>query len=423
MNYEVIIIGGGMAGLMAAKNLSLRGKKVLVLEAAARFGGRVNTVTDPAFDTVLEAGAEFIHGDLPLTLGLLNEAAIPFYKTGGEMVNNKNGQWQLMDNEAEEWSRLFKKMKEIKRDMPLSHFLEKYFPGEKNITLRSSVRHYAEGFDLADINTASTIALYNEWSKEEEGLYRVQGGYSRLTQYLVHICEQNGAALLASCIVKTIEWKKDEVRVHTVKADVFTGNKVIVTVPLKIVKNKDNETGAIDFIPAIPVYIIAAGKIGYGTVIKLFLQFSDAFWVKQSKQPGFIISDQVIPTWWTQLPNRSNMLTGWLGGPNAEALQNADEKIILRMGLESLANIFSVSIDTLHSLLRSWKIIDWSAMPFIGGAYSFATIETTAARKLLKTPLEETVYFAGEGIYETDAPGTVEAALYSGEKIADDMPG
>jgi monoamine oxidase len=41
------------------------------------------------------------------------------------------------------------------------------------------------------------------------------------------------------------------------------------------------------------------------------------------------------------------------------------------------------------------------------------------ARRLLKEPLEDTLYFAGEGLYEGEVPGTVEAAFSSGATVAD----
>src|SRR5450759_2991006 len=68
---DVIIIGGGASGLEAGKEIAKAGKKVYVLEARNRLGGRIYTLTVPGFSTPLEAGAEFVHGDMPATQSLL----------------------------------------------------------------------------------------------------------------------------------------------------------------------------------------------------------------------------------------------------------------------------------------------------------------------------------------------------------------
>ena len=64
--YDVIIVGGGAAGLMAAKLLSAAGKKILLLEAKERLGGRIHWAEN--FSIPAEGGAEFIHGNLKTTL-------------------------------------------------------------------------------------------------------------------------------------------------------------------------------------------------------------------------------------------------------------------------------------------------------------------------------------------------------------------
>ena len=48
MTDEVIVIGGGFAGLSAATALAERGIRVLVLEARPSLGGRASVFTDPA---------------------------------------------------------------------------------------------------------------------------------------------------------------------------------------------------------------------------------------------------------------------------------------------------------------------------------------------------------------------------------------
>lgn len=57
-----LVIGAGMAGLTAARDLHQANETVLVLEARNRIGGRV--LTDHAFAPFpVEFGAEYIHGD------------------------------------------------------------------------------------------------------------------------------------------------------------------------------------------------------------------------------------------------------------------------------------------------------------------------------------------------------------------------
>src|SRR5438067_1733324 len=58
---DVLVIGAGAAGLVAARALRRAGVSVLVLEAREAAGGRIRTVRD-AFGPFLEAGAEFVHG-------------------------------------------------------------------------------------------------------------------------------------------------------------------------------------------------------------------------------------------------------------------------------------------------------------------------------------------------------------------------
>src|SRR6187399_153692 len=90
MKEEVIVIGAGAAGLMAACELAEARYRVLVLEARDRIGGRIQSWTDPD-GKIIECGAEFIHGTLPLTNSLLDEAGLNKRKTGGKWVELRSG--------------------------------------------------------------------------------------------------------------------------------------------------------------------------------------------------------------------------------------------------------------------------------------------------------------------------------------------
>src|ERR1700704_585086 len=73
---RIVIIGAGAAGLMAARELGRAGRKVTVLEARDRCGGRIHPLPAAEFGYSAEGGAEFVHGEAPVTHSLLREAGL-----------------------------------------------------------------------------------------------------------------------------------------------------------------------------------------------------------------------------------------------------------------------------------------------------------------------------------------------------------
>ncbi len=130
----------------------------MLLEAMKRPGGRIQTLHDEGFTTPVEGGAEFVHGSLPITLRLLKEAGIPYSVVEGNMRRVRKGQWIEEDLFSGDWEELLQRMEELKEDMPIETFLQTYFSDEKYQLLRSSIRGFAEGYDLVDVRRASTKA-------------------------------------------------------------------------------------------------------------------------------------------------------------------------------------------------------------------------------------------------------------------------
>jgi phytoene dehydrogenase-like protein len=160
---DIIIIGAGACGLTAARELVMAGKKVCVLEARNRLGGRIYTYEGSGFSKPVEAGAEFIHGDLPFTQSLLKEAGISSYSMTGINYQVKNGQLLASENFFEDFPALQEKLTALEEDIPLSGFLDKYLFEEKYKNLCNTIIRFAEGYDAADINKVSTFALRDEW--------------------------------------------------------------------------------------------------------------------------------------------------------------------------------------------------------------------------------------------------------------------
>jgi monoamine oxidase len=193
--FDVIIIGAGACGLMAAKTLSNAKQKVCLLEARDRIGGRAYTINKEGFSKPIEAGAEFIHGNLELTISLLKEAGIKYYETDGELWQLKNNDLIKREDFIVHADDLMKKMKLLDQDMSIAAFLKKYFAGEKFAEMKRSLQQYMEGYDAADINFASMLALKDEWEKEEDVQFRIKGGYGRLMEFIKNDCEQRAATL------------------------------------------------------------------------------------------------------------------------------------------------------------------------------------------------------------------------------------
>ncbi len=412
---SVLIIGGGAAGLMAAYKLSTQNKKVILLEASDRLGGRVHTYKDNKFSMPVELGAEFVHGKLPVTLNLLKQANIKYHAVKGKMIHMKNGRLIKQDNFDEHWDEVMKQMKSLKHDMPLSEFMLKFFNDDKYEKTRHSLKGYAEGFDLADISKASTTSLYNEWANEDHVQYRIDGGYIQLINFFESESKKNGCVIYNNCCVKKINWNKNEVNVITMCSRYFKADKIIITVPLNVLQAGKNDINFIEFSPVINDYLNAAKNIEFGSVIKIIMEFDEAFWKHQHNNTSFIRTDGAVPVWWTQLPNENPILTGWFGGLKATDKKGMPDEDLLSFSLESLGASFAMPVETLQKKLVAHKVVNWTNVEHIHGGYSYNSVNSIKAKKLLQQSIDNIIFFAGEAMYEGASEGTVEAALVSAE--------
>ena len=70
---RIVVVGGGLAGLTATRELSRRGHDVSLVEAGSRLGGRARTVRSPFTDgQYVESGAEWVDADHHRMRGLLD---------------------------------------------------------------------------------------------------------------------------------------------------------------------------------------------------------------------------------------------------------------------------------------------------------------------------------------------------------------
>src|SRR5262249_30259894 len=160
------------------------------------------------------------------------------------------------------------------------------------------------------------------------------------------------------------------------------------------------------FSPDVPHKHQAAGQLGAGPVVKVICKFHEPFWESSStvkpagsanelKDAGFFHDPEAaFPTWWTALPLRLSVLTGWSGGPKAAALSGRAEASILARAIESLAQIFGTRRTMVSKLLTHVHLHDWPADPLARGAYSYELVGGQQARARLARPVQDTLFFA-----------------------------
>jgi monoamine oxidase len=424
---DVIIIGAGAAGLMAAKELSAAGLEVCTLEARDRIGGRIYSLNDLPFAEQVQGGAEFIHGKLPVTLNLLKEAGLHTVELNGEIWQVAKGKWNQESDFYKNVNIVVAKLKSLEADTTMADFMEKNFSEAGHNGLRKSLTEYIEGYYSGKIDKISAKCFLEEWMSEDKEQYRPEAGYGKMINYLAETTTKAGVLIQLSTVVKEIRWSKGQVEVVDESGQSYLAHKVLITVPTGVLTAGESCRGFIKFFPALVEKIDAAKQLGFGSVIKVLVNFDEALTDDESlkKHPEvnfqklhMILSGEEIPTWWTQHPQHSSLLSGWLSGPGAEQLTGSDDEVILDKALRSLSSIFGLPLEKVKEKVTWWKVLNWARDEFTRGSYSYSTLHTETARKKLEEPVDNTIFFAGEGLYDGPEMGTVEAALTSGAEVA-----
>ena len=157
-----------------------------------------------------------------------------------------------------------------------------------------------------------------------------------------------------------------------------------------------------------------------GTAQRVVLHFEEIWWAKpDGSLPSFVHgADEPFPVWWTSLPRKRPILTGWAGGPRATQLAGLTGEALVARALESAGAIFGEPPAALGNRLVQSYAHDWLSDPFALGAYSYGGIGARAARRLLAAPVFGTLFLAGEATAEAGRNATVHGALASGRRAA-----
>jgi monoamine oxidase len=200
-------------------------------------------------------------------------------------------------------------------------------------------------------------------------------------------------------------------------------------VPLGVLQSPDS----IRFNPDLPNdKLQALDRLVMGKVIRVVLCFRQVLWdhVPAGRMEdhrsqddlanlSFLFShDGSFPTWWTQMPERVPILTGWSPAHCAERMAGMTEGRIIDKALESLSNLLGLEKAQVNSQLNSAYVHNWETDPFSCGAYSYVKAGGEGCQATLADPIANTLFFAGEHTDTTGYNGTVHGAIASGRRAA-----
>jgi monoamine oxidase len=411
-----LIVGAGAAGLMAGRELARAGKRVTIIEAQERCGGRIYKLPTAEFGYPAEGGAEFVHGAAPVTRALMREARLSLSPRGGSRWSTRTGTLLPAEEPLPHAARFYQALREVTNDLPIAEFLETRFADRRYDEMRRSIIRTVEGYDAADPARASTLALRAEWLARDDGEHgRIGGGYGALIDYLAAECRRYGAETHLGAAVAAVDDSGGRIAARCRNGTLVEADAAIVTVPLPLLSE-------IAMPPAARECVAATANIGFGNVVKLLFRFATTWWADHGGRDladlSFLLSDATVPTWWTQFPAAYPVLTGWFAGPRADRVSSLTDAELVEMGLASLAAIFDRPLDSLERDLVVSRAINWGNDPFARGAYSYATPKTRAAQSALRALGDGGIFFSGEALYEGPDMGTVEAALANGQETA-----
>jgi polyamine oxidase len=429
---RVIVVGAGMAGLVAARLLHDSGFVVTVLEARNRLGGR--TWTDDSLGAPLDLGGSWVHGveGNPLTLWC-KKLGVPLVESQGDRL--------LIDERATAPTREGQRRRAVLGRMAFKAAIEwaswksKAMArswGPASISVKQAVDPLLHAAWLPEVDKL-VIATFVEMSEgvqgapyeaisvEEwfptEGLERnaqPKGGFLPLVDDAAR-----GLSIRLNAAVQRIAWSESGVSAILQDGERIQADRALITVPVGLLRAG---LPALDPLPP-EDQRMALGRLGYGAGVlgKIYLRFPRRFWPERPKWFGRLpdAPDRrgTFNTWVSheQETGRPILLSFSNGAAAARLDCSASDAEVKDLAMASLCKMFGADIPEPEAMLYP----RWLSDPWSRGGYSYPAVGSAAEDRLIHArPLGRRVYFAGEATEPVEY-GTVHGALWSGEQAAE----
>ncbi len=413
---DVVIVGAGLAGLSAGRDLAAAGVDVAVVEAENRVGGRV--FTDRSFANFpVERGAEFLHGTGHASWQLAEAAGVATipdaeYDVDEDLIVFLNGARQFRDDlEGDDDLALI-----FENDLSFCEIAEieddSMSVGEVIASLGLSplatelLRQDASLDESGDVDAMSAFAV-NEGIVAPGGDHSIREGYSTLPEYLTDF-----SPIHLSTAVTSVAWSGVEVLVHTTRGAI-RARRALITVSIGVLK-----AAMIEFDPLLPTEKQEAiDGLGMGPIAKVLMRYDRAPWPAETST---ILTDGDPPEWWLPGTTRDGddldaVIIGFAGNTFDARVAGLTESQIREIATGELVRVFGSDADASH--LVDFAYQDWTANEWVRGGYSFVRVGQYGARPLLAAPVSDRLFFAGEATDQA-AAGTTHAAVRSGARAA-----
>lgn len=392
---KVLIIGAGAAGLYAAYILQSKGIAVELLEASANYGGRLGKLEGFA-NFPIDLGAQWLHGRNNIL---------------GDLVKKTKTKVTLDESEAKYWFN-----NQLVDDLPQDADI---FEGEDlpDVTFAEYAAQNGLGEDYKYIveniagdqgAAAGKLSVYynnleeENWNSGSNDFKFEDTCFDLIDRHVADYVKDN---IRLNTIVRTIDYSGAEIAVTDSQGNTYLASKVIVTVPMTILK-----AGDIQFTPALPAEKTAAfSKIGMGAGMKVFLRFSEKFFDEG------IVGGPICAAYADDSVGKvqdDNVLLAFVMGDQAEYLT--------ALGSDAaITDALLQELDTMYdgratATFLAAHVQNWTNHPFIRGAYSYGTVGMGNAREVAAQPLGQSIYFAGEAMNLNGHHQTLHGAVESG---------
>jgi monoamine oxidase len=419
----VIVIGAGIAGVSAAKELTKNGIPVILLEGRDRTGGRLHSTT-LANGAHFELGAQFFHG-------LKDNPLFPLaQKYGLEIKPYSREDWGLYDVDGNEIGKINLEMMLQQYKTVLRSLSSQRRADNKDRFLVRDIQDMAKQLPLAsdekltNLSKLAKIISVHEFTQESLFAYKtamnkeelqrnflVTNGYHKIIDGLLE--EAKATGLLTVHLLTTvakIHHTSSEITVTSTTGQTFVAHGAICTLPLGVLQQ-----GNVHFDPLLPAKKMQAiNSLQCAVHNKVILQYNEVFWDNRSH--FLILFDYEMGAWIDMInlqyfsDQKAPIIIASIHTDLAEKNFN-DQQLI-----SHFENILKNMYPSTFKPLKEAYVTHWDTDPYSLGSYSFhpegSSLDDNSE---IAVPIGR-LLFAGEHTYRS--PSNLQGAYLSGLEAA-----